>query len=377
MTTTEAPAITDEAIERMRSQLNQPWPTRGWNSAASSDAVWHFALGLGDDNPMWWDPGHPGGQQVPPTFLYSCENAPVVPGLMQTEERGGVDTWLPGALGLWAGDHWIWHERVEVGEPISATTELWKVAERRSSLSARSVAQVTRTVFHGRDDRLLAEVYRSIFRFERSALTDQYMGLEPARYTAEDRERIQRQYLAEAANRRGGEPRLWRDVEVGDKLPTLLKGPLTVTGLVSWVVGWGASMCQSDRIRATVLQRNPGAAIVHPEFGFTDTIEGPHWDSALSHLGRYPRGYDFGCQRLSWLAQCVTDWCGDGGRIAELDGRLLKPNLLGDSTWVTGRVTGKSRDGDRSLVSCALEARNQRDQITASGAAVVELPSRA
>lgn len=377
MTTTAPtnPAITPEAIEQMRGQLRRPWPTRGWNSSASADAVWHFALGLGDDNPMWWDPDRPGGRQVPPTFLYSCENAPVVPGLMQTEERGGVDTWLPGALGLWAGDRWVWHRRTEVGEPITATTELWDVAERASSLSDRSVAQTTRTVFRGRDDRPLAEVYRSIFRFERSALTaNHYLGLEPAHYTAEDRERIQAQYLAEHANRRGSEPRPWAGVEIGDELPALIKGPLTITGLVSWVVGWGASMCQSDRVRAHLLELNPGAGIQHPEYGFVDTIEGPHWDDRLAVLGGYPRGYDFGCQRLSWLAQCVTDWCGDDGRLTELDGRLLKPNLIGDITRVTGRVTGKTRDGERHLVNCTLEARNQRDQVTASATATVQLP---
>jgi hypothetical protein len=374
-TTPTAPAITDDAIEHMRGQLRQPWPTQGWNSTAGADAVWHFALGLGDDNPLWWH-AEPAKQQVPPMFLYSCENAPVVPGLKQTAERGGVDTWLPGALGLWAGDRWIWHTRVEVGEPIGATTELWDVAERKSSLSERSVAQTTRTVFRGRDDRMLAEVYRSIFRFERSAMTaDHYLGLRPAEYTAEDRERMQGQYLAEAGNRRGPEPRYWSDVEIGDPLPTLLKGPLTVTGLVSWVVGWGASMCQSDRVRASLLDRNPGAGIVHPEYGFEDTIEGPHWDDRLAHLGGYPRGYDFGCQRLSWLSQSITDWCGDDGRLAEFDGRLLKPNLIGDTTWVTGRVTGKNADG--STVTCAVEARNQRDDVTASATAVVELPAKA
>lgn len=385
MTTTAAdhsPAITDETISRMRSELHKPWPSQGWNSTSGADAVWHFAHGLGDDNPLWWDSTYAvaagyGGVQVPPTFLYSCDNAPIVPGLMQTSERGGVDTWLPGALGLWAGDHWVWHDRINVDEPIASSAELWEVRERSSSFSGRSVAQTVRTKFTGIEGRPLAECFRTIFRFERSALdSDHYMNLDAPHYTSADRDRMRQQYLSEAAARRGAEPRYWEDVHVGDELPTLLKGPLTVTALVAWVLGWGSPMCQSHRIGARFLEQNPGAGIVHPDHGFQDTIEGPHWDDRLARLGGFPRGYDFGCQRISWLSHSVTDWCGDDGRLAELDARLLRPNLVGDATWITGQVTDKTRRADRALVTCELKGRNQRDETTVSGVATVELPVR-
>jgi hypothetical protein len=385
-TPTSTPAITDETIAAMREDLHRPWPSQGWNTTAGSDAVWHFALGLGDDNPLWWPRDRsaaPGGAplsapvsaQVPPTFLYSCDNAPIVAGLMQTASGGGVDTWLPGALGLWAGDRWVWHDHIAIDEPISSTAELWEVRERDSSFSGRSVAQTMRTTFTGAGDRPLAECFRTIFRFERSAMNpDRYMTIEPAHYTPADRDRLRAQYLAEAANRRGDVPRYWDDVRIGDELPTLLKGPLTITEIVSWVLGWGSPMCQSDRIGAQFLDLVPGAGIMHPDYGFEDTIEGPHWDDRLSRLGGYPRGYDFGCQRISWLSHCVTDWCGDAGRLADLDARLLRPNLIGDTTWITGQVTGKRREDTRTVVTCALEGRNQRNETTVSGVATVELP---
>jgi acyl dehydratase len=370
-------AITDDAIARMREELHRPWSTEGWNSVASRDAVWHFAHGVGDDNPLWWDRQRPGGLRVPPVFLYSCDNAPIVPGLLQTAERGGVDTWLPGALGLWAGDRWVWHEPIRIDEPIAATAELYDVAERESRFSGRSVAQTVRTEYRGEGDRLLAECFRTIFRFERSAMNpDQYLSLEPPRYSAADRADLRRQYLAEAGNRRGTDPRYWEDVQPDDTVPTLLKGPLTVTVIVSWVLGWGSPMCQPSRIGARFLEQNPGAGIVHPRYGFEDTIEGPHWDDELAHLGGFPSGYDFGSQRISWLAHCATDWCGDAGTLRELDARLLRPNLIGDITRVGGRVAAKEHRDGRALVTLDLQGRNQRDEVTVTGTAVVELPAR-
>src|ERR1700753_991275 len=47
--------ITDEAVEDLRGWLGVARRERGWNSGVTEDAVWHFALGVGDDNPLWWD----------------------------------------------------------------------------------------------------------------------------------------------------------------------------------------------------------------------------------------------------------------------------------------------------------------------------------
>jgi hypothetical protein len=52
---------------------------------------------------------------------------------------------------------------------------------------------------------------------------------------------------------------------------------------------------------------------------------------------------------------------------------VLRHNLIGDTTWCRGRVTGKSAGG---VVSLALDGTNQRGEVIASGMAEVVLPAR-
>ena len=62
-----------------------------------------------------------------------------------------------------------------------------------------------------------------------------YADIEPAHYTDDDYERIDAIYAAEQAA--GRETRWWEDVNVGDELPPMVKGPLTVTDMIAFHAG--------------------------------------------------------------------------------------------------------------------------------------------
>ena len=85
--------------------------------------------------------------------------------------------------------------------------------------------------------------------------------------------------------------------------------------------------------------------------------------------------YDVGLHRISWFAAMLTDWAGDDGFLAQLDVDVLRPNLVGDRTRLSASVTSRLWD-EQGFVALDLEARNQRDQLTAKGKALVALPSR-
>ncbi|WP_181779850.1 hypothetical protein [Pseudonocardia pini] len=109
--------------------------------------------------------------------------------------------------------------------------------------------------------------------------------------------------------------------------------------------------------------------------GVSGTLEGPHRDPLLTPTVGLSRGYDFGSQRISWLAHLVTDWAGDDAEITSLTVRLLAPNLLGDLTRLRGRVTGVAgAGGEDRVVEAEIEAVNQRDVVTATGTVTVRLP---
>src|SRR6478672_1349805 len=59
-------------------------------------------------------------------------------------------------------------------------------------------------------------------------------------YTDEEIDEIDAQYDRERA--RGSEPRWFEDVEVGDAVGPIVKGPLTVTDMVCWHSGMGMGL---------------------------------------------------------------------------------------------------------------------------------------
>jgi acyl dehydratase len=350
-----------------------------WNREVTSDGIWHFALGIGDDNPLWWDEQYAkesswGGLIAPPCYLYSHSSGPrLKPG----DGRMSVEVFLPGVLGLWAGERWRWIRPVRPGERIRAVGGLIVAEPRQGGFGGRSLRQVERINLLTDKDELVAEIDHTIMRFERGQTRERssYLDRERAVWHEEDRQRFREQYDLEPANRRGGAPRYIEDVRPGDPIDQLLKGPLTVTNIVGFLLGFGCPLAPTNRIHHQQLLQHPGAKMIHPVTGVEDNIEAPHWDRDLARASGMPDGYDFGAQRFSWLSHLISDWAGDAGFLCELDARLLRPNVLGDVTWLGGRVDAVDlTSGEAKLL---VTATNQLGELTARATATVRLPRKA
>ena len=89
-----------------------------------------------------------------------------------------------------------------------------------------------------------------------------------------------------------------------------------------------------------------------------------------------PGAYDYGPERCSWLTHHITNWMGDDGFLRRAHCQIRRHNPAGDTLFIKGSVTRKFQQDRRQLVEIAQEARNQDDELSATGSAVVELPSR-
>jgi hypothetical protein len=91
-----------------------------------------------------------------------------------------------------------------------------------------------------------------------------------------------------------------------------------------------------------------------------------------------PEAYDYGPERISWIATMLTNWAGDHGFMEELYTEIRRFNLVGDLTYCIGTVVAKE-PAEKGLgrIKLSVEARDQRDQLTAKGWAQVLLPMRA
>jgi acyl dehydratase/predicted enzyme related to lactoylglutathione lyase len=370
--------ITDEGIAEMQALVGvQKVPLGAWNHVVTPDAIWHFALGIGDDNPLWFDPQYaarsPYGQIIAlPAYLYSHAYGPRDP---RKTGFTAIESCLPGVLGLWAKERWVWHRPAFVGETIAAVTGLDAlIVNPPGKFGGRSVTQTDKCVFATETGEVVAESYMTIKRFEReqARANQHYLDRPLAHYTQEDRDRFARQYESETAQRRGNNPRLAEDVAIGDTVSPILKGPLTIANMMGYVMGQGTPMTTTNRIYNQYLTLFPSTLMVHPDTGVAENYESPHWDAAFAKLSGLPAGYDFGAQRFASFTHLVTDWAGDHAMLRELEMKLLMPNLIGDVTWFKGSVVGIQGN----IATLSLESTNQLDQITAVAKATIILPRK-
>lgn len=166
--------------------------------------------------------------------------------------------------------------------------------------------------------------------------------------------------LVWSRTRRGADPWRWSSVEVGKSIPELPKGTFTLSELFLFTYG----------VRGFARYRTV-------EDGFVDMGAGGRVDAGYSREHRATSSsFDYGPQRISWMAQAVTDWMGDDGRLRRLHCQIRRPNLVGDTNTVTGRVVDKLIDPDGAgLVTLEIAVVNQNERETARGIATVELPT--
>jgi acyl dehydratase len=77
----------------------------------------------------------------------------------------------------------------------------------------------------------------------------------------------------------------------------------------------------------------------------------------------------------AFLGQLMTDWIGEKGTLRKLNCSYKGMNYPGEVINLKGKVTKKYVEDGQYCVECSLWAENARGEKTASGTAVVVLPS--
>ena len=109
--------------------------------------------------------------------------------------------------------------------------------------------------------------------------------------------------------------------------------------------------------------------------GFPEFPGRVHIDGDFARECGFPEAYDLGAQRGSWAASCVTNWMGDNSHLKHFTFQLHRLNIIGDATWIKGKVTGKRIDDDgQCVVDIELSGRNQRGVETLTAVATVVPP---
>ena len=369
--------LTEEMLDRTRAELGVERPvTKQWHCEATLDTIRHWAYGVGDDNPLWADPDYAlttkyGTNIAPPSFLYSTDQGPAH---MKDEPSRGAG--LPGIHAIWMGDRFRWHRPILRNTEIRVTKTLDSVEVRENSRFAGITADLSTLYrYYDGDNQLLAERWASFMHFgrQKAASQNKHADLERQVWTPDMLKKLNDDLDTEC--RRGGQDLVWNDVTVGDSIGLVVKGPLTATEMISFVQGWGGPFLLASELLHRYLRNHPKANVPDRYMCVPDTPERVHWDQSFAKECGFPDGYDFGSQRIAWMLNAVTNWAGDSAFVKSLDARLTALNIIGDATWCSGSVSGKSiaDNGDREI-ELKLTAVNQRGTTTALATVVVVAP---
>jgi len=165
-----------------------------------------------------------------------------------------------------------------------------------------------------------------------------------------------------------------QDVAVGDSIGTIVRGPLTVTDVMGYHVGigWGGFGVPSTRLAWKQRQRMPKLFVPNAQ-GVPDTVQRCHWEDDWARSLGQPFAYDYGAMRSNWTTALIRNWMGDSGWLWRFESKIRRFNHRGDTTWLTGSVTGV--DAGRGSVDLEVQGVNQRGVQTCSASATVLLPA--
>lgn len=367
--------ISEEAIAESAALLGVPLrrDRMQWIESATRDAIRHFAWGVGDSNPLWLDKDYaarsPWGTIVaPPCILYAVDSTIVAPK-------------LSGVQWIYAGTSWTWYEPIRLNDEFTVKVQLLRQDIKTGRRFPKWVLQTGEVEYYNQHGRLVAIAQGRCARTPRGeqlvrAAGDQATkGEEPQSYTPDQIEDIERQVLAEP---RAGEATLWwEDVKVGEAIPGVVRGPLSVIDVMAWYSAVSGAQhyggVHGDAIRYRLRHRDYH---VNKKTGAKEAAGRGHLEASTGRDVGMGGAYDIGPQRISWAQHMLTNWISDAGFLHTLSVDVLKPNMVGDTIWWKGTVTGKTiRDGS-CLVELDIVATNQSGAISAKGTASATLPSR-
>jgi len=367
--------FTAEAQERRRNRANKPFFPRSvyFNKQASSDGIKHFVDGIGDTNPLFRDAQYAqktkyGNIIAPGSYLYSVQW--VSPGW------GGA-----GVHGWYVGGDWEWYRPIVAGDEFTSVCALRELVEKQGKMGGgRTWVDYGEVIYINQKGEIVGKELLHTILGERSRAgsTGKFRSIPKPVYSREDWIRILDMYDGEEI--RGNESRYWEDVEIGDRVGPMIKGPLSVRDEITWLMGAGSPYFRAHKIQYEFEARHPRVL----EYAETEEADTPGDVPELVHILNpfartigVERAYDYGSQRMAWFCNLFTNWTGDDGFLWKMSGDLRTFNLMGDITTFEGKVTNKYIEEGRCCVDIEAWAKNQRDEYSMSPhTSTVILPSK-
>lgn len=378
--------IDDAMIESMRAKAgaNLRIEHSVNNEVATRIAVTKFVGGIGDINPLWTDADHAtaspyGGPVAPPSFIIGCFS--------------GIQFGWPGLGSFHSMSHITFDRPVYRGDTVNSSC-LYDGFDgpAPSKFAGRSVTDKFINSYVNQLGEQIATIRWNVINYERgnrlAKTKAESSGAEnaekkpsgpqlPHPWDLDEVAEIEKRILAE--HPRGAEPRYWEDVNVGDALDVITKGPIGLTDEIAFVAGGGTPIPRLKAHAASLhdYQAHPAWAFRDPITSANEPIYSVHYNYQAAQAMGVAFQYDVGFQRQCWQIHQLTHWAGDAAWIKECSAQYRKFVYLSDVVELRGEVIDKRVDDDgEHVVEVRTSAVNQRDENSMPGGAVIALPTK-
>jgi len=366
--------ITQEMVEEMRGKIGLKLRTEHsiHNEEATRLAIINFANGIGDPNPIWSDEEYAkktryGSIIAPPSFVWAV--------------FGHVQFGWRGLGGFHSGCDIEFYRPIYLNDRITPECVFTGFeGPKASKFAGELVIDYYENKYWNQRGDLVAKYDSWVVRIARAKAREKgkYHRITlPHPWTEDELKRIEEEVLSEEI--RGSNPRYWEDVEVGEELEPVVKGPLGLTDEIAYFIGGATPIprLMAHGVALRQYRRHPAWAFRDPNTYALEPIFAVHYNKEAARAMGLPMQYDVGLQRHCWGIHLITNWMGDDGWLKRSYTEYRRFVYYSDVVWVKGKVTKKYVDeqGDY-CVDIERHAVNQRGEDVMPGHATVALPSR-
>lgn len=366
--------ITQEMIDGMRARLGTKLRIEDstHNEYATRMAILKFAHGIGDANPLWSDEAYArkspyGGIVAPPSFIWAC--------------FAQVQFGWRGLGGFHAGCDVEFIKPIYLGDKVTAECVFTSFeGPKQSRFAEETIIDHFHNQYWNQRGDLISRYHWWVIHYARAKAQRKVSrnNIElPHPWTDEQLAKIEKEVLSEEI--RGRVMRYWEDVNIGEELQPVVKGPLGTTDEVAYIIGGGVPIPRmaAHGIALASYHKHPAWAFRDPNTYALEPIFAVHYNKQAANAMGLPQAYDVGLQRHCWGIHIVTNWMGDDAWLKRSYAEYRKFVFLSDVVWLKGRVTKKYVDSEGDYcVEIERHAVNQRGEDVMPGYAIVALPSK-
>jgi acyl dehydratase len=377
----ERNGITDEDLAKCRSRIGTKFHVQERrNELACKETIVNFCYGVGDTNPLYTDEQYAkktiyGCLVAPPSWLYST--APMIeqPRLGQFEEQLIESDFR----GFHSGDDWEFLKPVLIGDRISSEQIVRDVEEKISSFFGRMIFEYHDKLHYNQRGELVAKAKALVVRIRTLGAKEEKKSTSiqlPYPWTNEELKKIETEIAAEEI--RGDKIRYWEDVQIGEVLAQIVKGPLGITDQIAFFAGCGSYSLRAHKVALNEYLQEPASFFRDPNtYSLEPTFVGVRIHLYAAQAVGQPYPFAWARQIISWDINLLTNWIGDEGWIKRCKTDVRHFVYLSDVVWISGKVVNKYVDQNGEYcVDIEITAINQRGQNVAPSKATVILPSR-